>query len=74
MSINRDVLDGGVKRLRGRVREKRGARERDYREMALGRLESTAGVLQVRRGRLMEKLRQVRIRMGASPVRIDAGS
>ena len=74
MSINRDVLDGGVKRLRGRVREKRGARARDYREMALGRLGSTAGVLQERRGRLLEKLQQVRRRLGSSPTRVGAAS
>ena len=37
----------------------------NYREMALGKLESVAGILQERRGRIVERLEQARIRLDA---------
>jgi uncharacterized protein YjbJ (UPF0337 family) len=66
MNINQDVLDGRVKRVCGGARERRGRRARDYREMALGQLEYTAGVLQERRGRLTDRLQRVSARLGTS--------
>lgn len=59
MKINQDVLDGRVKSVCGRSRERRGLRSHDYREAALGQLEHTAGVLQERRGRLADNLERV---------------
>lgn len=67
MKINPDVLDGKVKRVCGNARERRGVRAGNYREIALGQLEFTAGILQERRGRLVEQLELVRVRLN-SPV------
>lgn len=65
MYINQDVVDGKVKRVCGSARERRGMRAGDYREIALGKLEYAAGLLQERRGRLVERLEQVRVRLDA---------
>lgn len=65
MSIDPDVLAGRVKRVCGQARERRGLRARNHREMVLGKLEYTAGVLQERRGRLVQRLERVRNRLAA---------
>ncbi len=65
MNIDQDVLEGRVKRVCGQARERRGLRAQNYREMALGKLEYTAGVLQERRGRLAERMERVRNRLAA---------
>ena len=68
MKINPDVVDGKVKRVCGNARERRGERAGNYREIALGKLEFAAGILQERRGRLVERLEQVRVRLdGPAP-------
>ena len=65
MNMNQDVVDGKVKRVCGSARERRGMRAGDYREIALGKLEYASGLLQERRGRLVERLEQVRVRLEA---------
>lgn len=63
MYINEDVVNGRVKRVCGRARERRGLRSHNYRETALGQLEHTAGVLQERRGRIAVQLERARSRL-----------
>jgi hypothetical protein len=66
MKLNQDILDGRVRRILGRARERRGIRARNYRETMLGKLAETVGALQEQRGMLVERLDRVSIRLASS--------
>jgi len=65
MLVNEDVLRGRLKKVAGCVRQVRGELAHNDREMVLGRLQYTAGVLQQRRGLVVGRLERARRRLAA---------
>jgi uncharacterized protein YjbJ (UPF0337 family) len=59
--MNRDRIEGGLKRLSGKLREQWGALTRDATGVSAGRRDQLAGSMQARQGRSKEEIeRQLR--------------
>lgn len=61
--MNHDVVSGKLKQVSGSVRQLRGHLGHNYREVAIGHLLRTAGLLQERRGRVLRRWQRVYKRM-----------